>query len=158
MNTKEILIKLKDAVLNNAMATNDVPIRDIKDALIAEYSVAIGKDTIEYNRLCNYCSIIPDAGLNRNETVSFIDRMINYSIEISNHTSVNNAELPDDIDPYEQYKIYLELSEQYKTTNINQYYLCLENACFHCKDDNIKQEIHDKMTAVKDSGCVTVMK
>lgn len=156
MNTKEILIKLKDAIINNALDIGDVPINDIKEALIAEYTVAIGKDTIEYNRLFNYCSLIPDTGLNKNETISFIDRMINYSIEISNHTSVNTAELPDNIDPYEQYQTYLELSEHYKTANINQYYLCLENAYFHCKDAKTKQEIHDKMTAVKNSGHVTV--
>ena len=156
MNTKEILIKLKDALINNALDAGDVPVYDIKEALIAEYTVAIGKDTIEYNRLFNYCSLIPDTGLNKNETISFIDRMINYSIEISNHTSVNTTELPDNIDPYEQYQTYLELSEHYKTANINQYYLCLENAYFHCKDAKTKQEIHDKMTAVKNSGHVTV--
>ena len=41
--------------------------------------------------------------------------MINYSIEISNHTSVNTTELPDNIDPYEQYQTYLKLSAHYKT-------------------------------------------
>ena len=86
MNTKEILIKLKDAIINNALDTGDIPVNDIKEALIAEYTVAIGKDTIEYNRLLNYCSLIPDTGLNKNEAISFIDRMINYSIEISKHS------------------------------------------------------------------------
>lgn len=35
-NTKDILIKLKDATINQALPLNDLPVEDIKEAIKAE--------------------------------------------------------------------------------------------------------------------------
>ena len=63
--------------------------------------------------------------------------MINYSASADN-ISTNDIELPDNINPDDQYLTYLNLAEHYKNNNINQYYLCIENAYYHCKEASVK--------------------
>ena len=50
----------------------------------------------------------------------------------------------DAIDP-EEYKIYRELGEEYERTNVNQAYICYENAAFLCGDEKELAQIEARM-------------
>ena len=146
-NTKDILIKLKDATINQALPLNDLPVEDIKEAIKAEYSISFGENSSEYDNLTQYCNRTAATFTSISDAITFLDTMINYSTSADNISSIN----PDD-----QYLTYLNLAEQYKDNNINQYYLCIENAYYHCKEASVKDNLHNTLKAIKSSPLCTV--
>lgn len=154
-NTKDILIKLKDATINQALPLNDLPVEDIKEAIKAEYSISFGENSSEYDNLTQYCNRTAATFTSISDAITFLDTMINYSTSVDNISS-NNIELPDNINPDDQYLTYLNLAEQYKDNNINQYYLCIENAYYHCKEASVKDNLHNTLKAIKSSPLCTV--
>lgn len=149
-NTKDILIKLKDATINQALPLNDLPVEDIKEAIKAEYSISFGENSSEYDNLAQYCNRTAATFTSISDAITFLDTMINYSTSVDNISS-NNIELPDNINPDDQYLTYLNLAEQYKDNNINQYYLCIENAYYHCKEASVKDNLYNTLKAIKSS-------
>lgn len=149
-NTKDILIKLKDATINQALPLNDLPVEDIKEAIKAEYSISFGENSSEYDNLTQYCNRTAATFTSISDAITFLDTMINYSTSVDNISS-NNIELPDNINPDDQYLTYLNLAEQYKDNNINQYYLCIENAYYHCKEASVKDNLYNTLKAIKSS-------
>ena len=117
-NTKDILIKLKDATINQAVPLNDLPVEDIKEAIKAEYSISFGENSSEYDNLTQYCNRTAATFTSISDAITFLDTMINYSASADNISS-NDIELPDNINPDEQYLTYLNLAEHYKNNNIN---------------------------------------
>lgn len=57
-----------------------------------------------------------------------------------------------------EYKIYVDLAQQYLVRNVNQAYLCYENAEYLCQDEIVKQEIRAQKEALLAEGNVTVRK
>lgn len=53
---------------------------------------------------------------------------------------------------YKDYELYFALGEYYLNKNINQAYLCYENALFYCEDENDKKYICQVMKDVKNQG------
>lgn len=154
-NTKDILIKLKDATINQALPLNDLPVEDIKEAIKAEYSISFGENSSEYDNLTQYCNRTAATFTSISDAITFLDTMINYSASVDNISS-NDIELPDNINPDDQYLTYLNLAEQYKDNNINQYYLCIENAYYHCKEASVKDNLYNTLKDIKSSPLCTV--
>lgn len=154
-NTKDILIKLKDATINQALPLNDLPVEDIKEAIKAEYSISFGENSSEYDNLAQYCNRTAATFTNISDAITFLDTMINYAASADNISS-NDIELPDNINPDDQYITYLNLAEHYKNNNINQYYLCIENAYYHCKEASVKDNLYNTLKDIKSSPLCTV--
>ena len=53
---------------------------------------------------------------------------------------------------YKDYELYFALGEYYLTRNINQAYLCYENALFYCEDEKDKEYICNVINEVKNQG------
>ena len=53
---------------------------------------------------------------------------------------------------YKDYELYFALGEFYLHKNINQAYLCYENALFYCENDNDREYIENVITNVKENG------
>lgn len=92
-NTKDILIKLKDATINQALPLNDLPVEDIKEAIKAEYSISFGENSSEYDNLTQYCNRTAATFTSISDAITFLDTMINYSASADNISS-NDIELP----------------------------------------------------------------
>ena len=77
--TKELLIKIKDAAIHHAISADDIPIKDIKDAVLAEYSV-IARDAAKHQdellSLYNDIESIADNEVNLSIIIHFLDKMI----------------------------------------------------------------------------------
>ena len=152
-STKELLIKIKDAALHNAIAAKDIPIRDIKDATLAEYYSIINDTEKHQNELLslyNDIEAISDNETNLDIIMHFLDKMINHLIYLD-YLNVHHIPeiLPDDISPENQYIHYLELADYYADINPYQTYLCMENAYFHCKNESIRNNILNNMNIYK---------
>lgn len=88
-NTKDILIKLKDATINQALPLNDLPVEDIKEAIKAEYSISFGENSSEYDNLTQYCNRTAATFTSISDAITFLDTMINYSTSADNISSNN---------------------------------------------------------------------
>ncbi len=56
------------------------------------------------------------------------------------------------------YMIYEKLGDNLSTTNVNQAFLCYENAEFLCEDDDKRKKVFEKKMRILDSGKVKVRK
>ena len=161
-STKELLIKIKDAALHNAIAAKDIPIRDIKDATLAEYYSIINDTEKHQNELLslyNDIEAISDNETNLDIIMHFLDKMINHLIYLD-YLNVHHIPeiLPDDISPENQYIHYLELADYYADINQYQTYLCMENAYFYCKNESIRNNILNNMNIYKKENNININK
>lgn len=66
------------------------------------------------------------------------------------------AEQKNSIFSMPEYEFYEKLGDSYLNTNINQAFLCYENAEFLCHDSNYKNKLSSKLEDLKTSGKITV--
>ena len=149
-NTNEILIKIKDATLHGQLTVNEIPITDIKELVITEAATILGNMSSDYIELKKLCNNFPNTCTDKNKIINFLDSLIAYTIKISDAALTNIIELPDNITPDDEYMYYLKLSEQY-IHNKDQYYLCLENAAYHCKNLTEKEHILTQLDEINDN-------
>ena len=99
-STKELLIKIKDVTIHNAISVKDIP---IKDATLAEYSSIINNVTKHQDELLslyNDIESISDNEMNIDIIIHFLDKMINHLIHLD-YLNIHYIPkiLPDDISP-----------------------------------------------------------
>lgn len=152
-STKELLIKIKDAAYNVALPVNDIPIDDIKEAVLAEYTNNANNTTAYQTHLAELQDTImsiDNTEKNLNNILLFLDSMINHMIYLENYDNLyNKSSLPDNIEPDDEYQYYLNLADYYSAFSSKQCCLCLENAYYHCKDTITKSLLFNKMNTYR---------
>ena len=107
-STKELLIKIKDAAYNGALPVNDIPIDDIKEAVLAEYTNNANNTTAYQTHLAELQDTImsiDNTEKNLNNILLFLDSMINHMIYLENYDNLyNKSSLPDNIEPDDEYQ------------------------------------------------------
>lgn len=160
--TKELLIKIKDAAKHGALPVNEIPINDIKEAVLAEYGntlTDITEHEVELTSLYNDIESVDNKETNLNIILQFLDNMISHIIYLEKQNSTTiQTELPDNTSPDDQFIYYLKLADYYSDINKNQCYLCIENAYYHCKDSDIKSELFENMNTYKHDNYLNINK
>lgn len=144
MNTSDMLYKIRHAVENKKMLIDYEMFSDLRQLILEEYSsYAEIIDNVEIINYVNSIITLTFSDCSADNQLMFLDKLISiadYIDEISSREYEGKR-----IDSYSDYEA---LGDTLIKENVNQSFLCYENAEFLCADFDEKQRIRKKKEQV----------